>query len=169
MLVTMVCSTMTGATTLVEMVESAFGTARTQLAALVIGAPHAPTLGSVFERLDAQFLEPLAGAWAHAATAPSAVSLDAQEVWGATNGRGSRGLSVKNNPPGLHVQRASPPLGRVRGREASMEMASGRDIVRTAKFVSIAAGTSFLYPAHVAEIKRRSRRMGTRPWHTETV
>lgn len=48
---------MTGATTLVEMVEWAFGTARTQLAALGIGAPHAPTLGSVFERLDAQFLE----------------------------------------------------------------------------------------------------------------
>lgn len=62
LLVIMVCSVLAGAMSLVEMAEWAADTARDQLAALGIGSPHATTLGRVFERLDSDMLDRLAGA-----------------------------------------------------------------------------------------------------------
>lgn len=90
LLVIMVCSILAGATTLVEMAEWAADTARDQLAVLGIGSPHATTLGRVFERLDADLLDRLAGAWAQGATPLAAVALDGKEVRGAKNGGGTR-------------------------------------------------------------------------------
>lgn len=90
LLVIMVCSVLAGATSLVEMAEWAADTARDQLAALGIGAPHATTLGRVLERLDADLLDRLAGAWAQAATTATAVAIDGKEVRGAKNGGGTR-------------------------------------------------------------------------------
>ena len=117
LLVIMVCSILAGATTLVEMAEWAADTARDQLAVLGIGAPHATTLGRVFERLDADVLDRLAGAWAQAATPLSAVALDGKEVRGAKNGGGTR----------VHLMAAidhgtGAVLGQVSGAEKSNEI-----------------------------------------------
>jgi len=90
LLVIMVCSVLAGATSLVEMAEWAADTAREQLAALGIGAPHATTLGRVLERLDADMLDRLAGAWAQAVTTVTAVAIDGKEVRGAKNGGGRK-------------------------------------------------------------------------------
>ncbi len=86
----MVCSVLAGATTLVEMAEWAADTARDQPAGLGIGGPHATTPGPVFERLNADDLDRLAGAWSQASTTVSAVAIDGKEVRGAKNGGGSR-------------------------------------------------------------------------------
>ena len=99
------------------MAEWAADTARDQLAVLGIGAPHATTLGRVFERLDADVLDRLAGAWAQAATALSAVALDGKEVRGAKNGGGTR----------VHLMAAidhgtGAVLGQVSGAEKSNEI-----------------------------------------------
>ncbi|AIY00834.1 hypothetical protein ART_1235 [Arthrobacter sp. PAMC 25486] len=88
--VIMVCSVLAGAKSLVEMAEWASDTARDQLAALGIGAPHATTLGRVFERLDVDLLDRLSGEWEQAATTVSAIALDGKEVRGAKNGGGTR-------------------------------------------------------------------------------
>lgn len=90
LLVIMVCSVLAGATSLVEMAEWAAGTARDELTTLDIGAPHATTLDRVIQRLDAEMLDRLAGAWAQASTTATAVAIDGKEVRGAKNGGGTR-------------------------------------------------------------------------------
>ncbi|MFQ4150604.1 ISAs1 family transposase [Arthrobacter sp. LAPM80] len=90
LLVIMVCSVVAGATSLVEMAEWAADTARDQLAALGIGAPHATTLARVLQRLDADALDRLAGSWAQGMTAVTAIAIDGKEVRGAKNGGGTR-------------------------------------------------------------------------------
>lgn len=236
LLVIMVGSMLAGATTLVEMAEWAADTAREQLAVLGIGTPHATTLGRVFERMDADMLDRMAGAWAQTATAASAIALDGKEVRGAKNGGGSRVhlmaaidhgtgavlgqvsvaeksneipyfstlldgikdlkdvvvtadalhtqrkhaeylhdrgafyvLTVKGNQPGLHDQCASLPWQRVRAGNKTRETANGRDIDRTVRCVSLAADINFSHATQVAQIIRKSRPLGTRKWHTETV
>ena len=90
LLVIMVCSVLAGATSLVEMAEWAADTAREQLAALGIGAPHATTLARVLQRLNADDLDQLAGAWAQGMTEVAAIAIDGKEVRGAKNGGGTR-------------------------------------------------------------------------------
>ena len=90
LLVIMVCSVLAGATSLVEMAEWASDTAREQLAALGIGAPHATTLARVLQRLDAEALDQLFGAWAQSATNVTAIAIDGKEIRGAKNGGGAR-------------------------------------------------------------------------------
>ncbi len=90
LLVIMVCAVIAGQKTLVEIAEWAADTARDQLAALGIGAPHATTLGRVLERLDADAMDNLIGAWAQVATATTAIAIDGKEVRGAKNGGGAR-------------------------------------------------------------------------------
>lgn len=90
LLVIMVCSVLAGATTLVEMAEWATDTARDQLAALGIGAPHATTLARVLQRLDADSLDRLAGLWAQGMTDVVAIAIDGKEIRGAKNGGGTR-------------------------------------------------------------------------------
>lgn len=90
LLVIMVCAVIAGQKTLVEIAEWAADTARDQLAALGIGAPHATTLGRVLERLDADAMDNLIGAWAQVATATTAIAMDGKEVRGAKNGGGAR-------------------------------------------------------------------------------
>ncbi|MCU6482744.1 ISAs1 family transposase [Arthrobacter sp. A2-55] len=90
LLVIMVCSVVAGATSLVEMAEWAADTARDQLAALGIGAPHATTLARVLQRLDADTLDRLAGSWAQGMTVVTAIAIDGKEVRGAKNGGGTR-------------------------------------------------------------------------------
>ncbi|MBP2411521.1 putative transposase YbfD/YdcC [Arthrobacter stackebrandtii] len=90
LLVIMVCSVLAGATSLVELAEWAADTARDQLAALGIGAPHATTLARVLQRLDADALDRLAGTWAQEMTGVAAIAIDGKEVRGAKNGGGAR-------------------------------------------------------------------------------
>lgn len=90
LLVIMVCSVLAGATSLVEMAEWAADTARDQLAALNIGAPHATTLARVLQLLDADALDELAGAWAQGMTPVTAIAIDGKEVRGAKNRGGTR-------------------------------------------------------------------------------
>lgn len=90
LLVIMVCAVIAGQKTLVEIAEWAADAARDQLAALGIGTPHATTLGRVLERLDADALDNLIGAWSQAATAATAIAIDGKEVRGAKNGGGAR-------------------------------------------------------------------------------
>lgn len=90
LMVIMVCSVVAGATTLVEMAEWAADTARDQLAAVDIGAPHATTLARVLQRLDADALDRLAGSWAQSKAPVTAIAIDGKEVRGAKNGGGTR-------------------------------------------------------------------------------
>ena len=90
LLVIMICSVLAGATSLVEMVEWAADTARDQLAALNIGAPHATTLARVLQLLDADALDELAGAWVQGMTPVTAIAIDGKEVRSAKNGGGNR-------------------------------------------------------------------------------
>jgi len=90
LLVIMVCSVLAGAASLVEMAEWAADTARDQLAALGIGAPHATTLARVLQRLDADALDRLAGTWAPEMTGVATIAIDGKEVRGAKNGGGAR-------------------------------------------------------------------------------
>ncbi|NVN00640.1 ISAs1 family transposase, partial [Arthrobacter sp. SDTb3-6] len=90
LLVIMVCSVLAGATTLVEMAEWATDTARDQLAAPGIGAPHATTWARVLQRLNTDTLDRLAGSWAQGMTAVAAIAIDGKEVRGAKNGGGTR-------------------------------------------------------------------------------
>ena len=99
LLVIMVCSVVAGASTLVEMAEWATDTARDQLAALGIGAPHATTLARVFQRLDADALDRLAGAWAQGMTDVAAIAIDGKEVRGAKNARRHPGPPPRRHRP----------------------------------------------------------------------
>ena len=236
LLVIMVCSVLAGATSLVEMAEWAGDTARVQLAALGIGAPHATTLARVLQRLDADALDQLAGAWAQGMAPVAAIAIDGKEVRGAKNGGGtrihllagidhttgavlvqqnvsekhneityfqplldgirdlkdvivsadalhtqrehaqylhSRGahyvLTVKANQPKLHDQLRALPWNRVRAGSKTRETANGREIERTVKCASVAAGINFPHAAQAAQITRKSRPLGTKKWSTETV
>ncbi|MET3721799.1 MULTISPECIES: ISAs1 family transposase [unclassified Arthrobacter] len=236
LLVIMVCSVLAGAKTLVEMAEWASDTARFQLAALGIGAPHATTLGRVLERLDADALDRLAGAWAQAQAAARAIAIDGKEARGAKNGGGDRVhlmaaidqrtgavlgqvdvgiktneismfkplleripaldgvivtadalhtqtghakylaergahyvLTVKGNQPTLHNQLRSLPWEKVPAGDRSLATANGREITRTVKCVSVAAGIGFPNAEQAVQITRKSRPLGTRKWHIETV
>jgi predicted transposase YbfD/YdcC len=236
LLVIMVCAVIAGQKTLVEVAEWAADTAREQLVALGIGAPHATTLGRVLERLDADAMDNLIGAWSQAATAATAIAIDGKEVRGAKNGGGARVhlmaaidqdtgavlgqvsvaeksneipyfstlmdtikdvrgvvvtadalhtqrshatylhergahyvLTVKGNQPALHTQLASLPWNRVRAGNRTKEQTNGREIARTVKCVSVAAGINFPHAAQAIQITRKSRPLGTRKWSTETV
>lgn len=73
LLVIMVFSMVAGAKTLVEMAEWASDTARTELAAHGIGAPHATTLARVLGRLDAAAMDLLVSDWAQRIGSPVAI------------------------------------------------------------------------------------------------
>lgn len=232
----MLCSVLAGAKTLVEMAEWASDTARVQLAALGIGAPHATTIGRVLERLDADTLDRLAGAWAQARTCARAIAIDGKEARGVKNGGGTRVhlmaaidhdtgavlgqvdvgiktneislfrplletipalngvavtadalhtqtghanylagrgahyvLTVKGNQPTLNTQLQSLPWNKVRAGDRSLATANGREIIRTVKCVSVAAGIGFPNAEQAVQITRKSRPIGTRAWSTETV
>ncbi|QXQ09637.1 transposase family protein [Paeniglutamicibacter sp. Y32M11] len=90
LVLTMVCSVLAGAKTLVEMAEWAADTARTELTACGIGAPHATTLARVFERLESNAFDLLAADWAQDLGRPAAIAVDGKEMRGAKNGSGSR-------------------------------------------------------------------------------
>lgn len=236
LLVIMVCSVLAGAKSLVEMAEWATHTAQDPLAALGIRAPHATTLARVLQRLDADALDQLAGAWAQSMTQATAIAIDGKEVRGAKNGGGtrihllagidqatgavlvqqnvsekhneityfkplleeitnldgvvitadalhtqrehaqylhSRGahyvLTVKGNQPKLHEQLCALPWKQVRAGHKTHTTANGREIERTVKCVTVAAGISFPHAAQGAQISRKSRPLGTRKWSTETV
>ncbi|WP_427016746.1 hypothetical protein ACQCSX_18800 [Pseudarthrobacter sp. P1] len=80
------------------MAEWAADTALGQLATPGIGTPHATTLGRALERLDADLLDRLAGAWAQAATTVTAGASDGKEVRGAKNGGGAQqNIAEKHN------------------------------------------------------------------------
>ena len=90
LLVIMVCSVVAGAKTLVEMAEWAADTARTELAAHGIGAPHATTLARVLERLDAPAMDLMVSDWVQKIGNPVAIAVDGKEMRGAKNGKGTR-------------------------------------------------------------------------------
>ncbi|MDJ0316169.1 ISAs1 family transposase [Arthrobacter antibioticus] len=236
LLVIIVCSVLSGAKSLVEMAEWATDTARVPLAGLGIRAPHATTLARVLQRLDADALDRLAGAWAQSMTEVTAIAIDGKEVRGAKNGGGTkvhllagidqatgavlvqqnvsakhneityfkplleeiaaidgmvvtadalhtqrehaqylhfRGahyvLTVKGNQPKLHEQLCALPWKQVRAGPKAHTTANGREIQRTVKCVTVAAGINFPHAAQGAQITRKSRPLGTRKWSTETV
>ena len=78
-------------------------------------------------------------------------------------------LTVKANQPKLHEQLCALPWKQVRAGHKSHETANGREIQRTVKCVSVAAGIKFPHASQAAQITRKSRPLGTRKWSTETV
>ncbi|MDQ6739318.1 MAG: ISAs1 family transposase [Actinomycetota bacterium] len=78
-------------------------------------------------------------------------------------------LTVKANQSKLHDQLLALPWKRVRAGHKTRETANGREIERTVKCVSLAAGINFPHAAQAAQVTRRSRPLGTRKWSTETV
>ena len=232
----MVCSVLAGAKTLVEMAEWAADTARTELAACGIGAPHATTLARVFERLDSDAFDLLAADWAQGLGRPVAIAVDGKEMRGAKNGTGSRVhllaaidqdthavlaqvavgeksneipqfpvlmdhfrsltdvvvtadalhtqaghahylagrgahyiFTVKGNQPTLLKQLSETPWERVPTGDRSGATANGRQIVRTVKCATLSPGIKFPHALQAMQITRKSRPVGTRKWHLETV
>ncbi|MDQ0279515.1 putative transposase YbfD/YdcC [Arthrobacter silviterrae] len=78
-------------------------------------------------------------------------------------------FTVKANQPKLHDQLRALPWNRVRVGHKTRDTANGREIERTVKCVSLAAGIKFPHAAQAAQITRSSRPLGTRKWSTETV
>ena len=78
-------------------------------------------------------------------------------------------LTVKANQPKLHEQLRALPWKRVRAGHKTRESANAREIERTVKCVSLAAGINFPHAAQAAQITRRSRPLGTRKWSIEIV
>ncbi|MHA7177915.1 ISAs1 family transposase [Arthrobacter sp. Sr24] len=78
-------------------------------------------------------------------------------------------LTVKANQPTLHDQLQALPWKQVRAGHKTHETANGREIQRTVKCVSVAAGIKFPHASQAAQITRKSRPLGTRKWSTETV
>lgn len=72
------------------MAEEAADTARTELSTCGIGTPHATTLARVFERLDSDAFDLLAGDWDQTQGRPVAIAVDGKEMRGAKNDKGSR-------------------------------------------------------------------------------
>src|SRR5699024_1274484 len=103
-----------GQTTLVEIAEWAADTARDQVAPLGVGTPHATTLGRVLQRLDAQALDDLIGAWSQAARCPTAIAVDGKEV------RGAKKRRRRHSAPGV--------CGHPRHRSGVMARRSGPEI-----------------------------------------
>ncbi|MEV8144219.1 ISAs1 family transposase [Specibacter sp. NPDC078709] len=78
-------------------------------------------------------------------------------------------MTVKANQPKLHDQLCALPWKQVRAGHKTHETANGREIQRTVKCVSVAAGIKFPHASQAAQITRKSRPLGARKWSTETV
>ena len=77
-------------------------------------------------------------------------------------------FTVKGNQPGLHRQLRSLPWKDVPAGHVQAGRAHGRAERRTVKAVSVTAGLAFPHAAQAIQITRRTRRLASRKWRTET-
>ncbi|HEY6275748.1 MAG TPA: ISAs1 family transposase [Streptosporangiaceae bacterium] len=85
------------------------------------------------------------------------------------HGRGAHYLlTVKGNQPGLHRQLRALPWKDVPAGHVQAGRAHGRAEKRTIKAVTVTAGLAFPHAAQAIQITRRTRRLASRKWRTET-
>lgn len=78
-------------------------------------------------------------------------------------------LTVKGNQKNLHTQLRTQPWKQIRIGDQSRATASGREVIRTVKCISLDAGINFPHAAQAIQITRKSRAAGSGKWSTETV
>lgn len=78
-------------------------------------------------------------------------------------------LTVKGNQPALRRQLAQLPWDQVHIADTQNDRGHGRVEKRTIKVVSIDAGILFPYAAQAIQITRKTRRLTSGKWRTETV
>lgn len=78
-------------------------------------------------------------------------------------------FTVKANQPTLLEQLSTVPWGRVPDGDKSSAKANGRQIIRTIKCATLSPGIRFPHALQAMRITRKSRPIGTKKWHLETV
>lgn len=78
-------------------------------------------------------------------------------------------FTVKANQPTLLKQLSTIPWGRVPNGDKNSAKENGRQIIRTIKCATLSPGIRFPHALQAIEITRKSRPIGTKKWHLETV